>query len=424
MRPRRGLTVSLYVLALFGAHMAFLPLLVLVLPRRIEMLAGADAVAALSWVLLAGGITASLSHIVAGHLGDRWLVRFGSRRGLIAIGVAGLLVSYCLMAMAATVSALLVSFIVFQCTLNLAFAPLGALLTDYIPDASKGTVAGLMNAALPLASLAITVIAWRYPSDDNAAFLWIGISIFVTISPLLLFWNFEEVKMNPATMIGPAGPAGRPLSGRTHDIQPHAPSQKRAISRDFMQVWLARFMVQLGATFVLGYLYIYVTNQTDGSFGWPDANPSALIGQLSALVAVIAILAALASGFLSDASGRRRVPMAGFALCTAVALIVLAYAPNWALFIAAYSLFHLGLTGFLAVDTALVAQLLSGNPRRGMFLGLMNLTNSLPAILVPAIALANIWQTQVSDSLSNVFLMCAIGSALAAAAVMRVRTVQ
>ena len=116
--------------------------------------------------------------------------------------------------------------------------------------------------------------------------------------------------------------------------------------------------------------------------------------------------------------------MAVVALCAALALLVLAAEPVWVIFVIAYGLFHLGLTGFLAVDTALVAQLLAGNPRRGMFLGLMNLTNTLPAIIVPAIALATMWQSQMIDSLSLVFLICSAGSVFAAVAVMLVRKIE
>ena len=69
-----------------------MPLFVLLLPRRVEALAPECTGTAHSWLLLIGGLDAGLANVAAGALGDRWIVRFGSRRGLIAIG-AGLLAS-------------------------------------------------------------------------------------------------------------------------------------------------------------------------------------------------------------------------------------------------------------------------------------------------------------------------------------------
>ena len=77
-----------YGLALFGVHLAFMPLLVLLLPRRVELLAGGDAATALSWILLFGALAASVSNIAAGVFSDRWLERNGSRRGPVILGLA------------------------------------------------------------------------------------------------------------------------------------------------------------------------------------------------------------------------------------------------------------------------------------------------------------------------------------------------
>ena len=60
----------------------------------------------------------------------------------------------------------------------------------------------------------------------------------------------------------------------------------------------------------------------------------------------------------------------------------------WPLVVMAYALFAIGLAGFLAVDSALVAQLISASARRATLLGVMNLTNTLPGILAPLVTLA------------------------------------
>lgn len=98
MRVRRQARATpflpLYALANLGAHIGFMPLILLLLPRRVEALAPAGKVELLSWLLLIGGIAASIAHIIAGHAGDRWLARHGNRRGLIALGLAALVAAY------------------------------------------------------------------------------------------------------------------------------------------------------------------------------------------------------------------------------------------------------------------------------------------------------------------------------------------
>lgn len=100
-KPGRNRATRLYLLAVVGLHMAFMPVFVLLLPRRTNTLFGPDAASALSWLLLAGAVTASIANIAAGFLGDRWVKHRGSRRSLIGVGLAALICSYGFMAFAA-----------------------------------------------------------------------------------------------------------------------------------------------------------------------------------------------------------------------------------------------------------------------------------------------------------------------------------
>ena len=81
----------LYGLAFLGAHLAFMPLMVLLLPRRVEALAPEGTAEFLSWLLLTGGVVAGIAHLMSGALSDRWFARIGNRRGLISIGCVFLL---------------------------------------------------------------------------------------------------------------------------------------------------------------------------------------------------------------------------------------------------------------------------------------------------------------------------------------------
>lgn len=396
-----------FPLAYFGAHLAFMPVLVLLLPRRIEAIAGEGAPLALSWLLLAGALAASAGNVLAGHWSDRWILRRGSRRGLIAIGLAALVASFLLLAAAASVAQAAAALVAFQLALNLAFAPLGALLADYVPDEAKGRVAGLMSGALPLSLAGIAFIAWLFPEDAAAAFLVNGLLVAACMAPLLVRWGF-----------GPPLAAAAPSAARET-----APSAVHGF--DFALACVARFLVQLGAAFVLGFLFLLLSDRIDAEPGWAGRlNASESMALLSLGAMLVGTAGAVAGGRLSDGVHARRVPLAIAAAAFAASLAALGAGLSWPLFLAAYALFQLALSAFLAINFALVAQLVGDSPRRGALLGVMNLANTGPAVLAPAIAIASIDIGLVQDRLGLFFLASSVAAAAAALAVLWIRRVR
>lgn len=86
-----------------------------------------------------------------------------------------------------------------------------------------------------------------------------------------------------------------------------------------------------------------------------------------------------------------------------------------------YGLFQAGLIAYLALDAALVAQLLHGHARPGEVLGYMNLANTAPSILVPLIVLMVSGGT--ADALWRPgFTAAAVCCVVAALLVARIRT--
>lgn len=403
-------TVWTYGLAFLGVHLAFMPLLVLLLPRRVEVLAdqGAPASAAvmLSWLLLIGGIVAGLAHIAAGAAGDRWLARFGNRRGLIAIGTVLLALSYVGLAYSDSFTSLITALIAFQIALNCCFSPLGALLADHIPNAIKGRLGGLANAALPASTFFVAAIAWAFPKDSNWAFLAIGCLSAGCIAPLLVRWPFPSPTVNAS------------------DIPDQPRRTKRHLLSDFVIAWSARLLIQIGAAFLLGYIYLYIAATQSSNPAWGDTNASEILATLTAPAALLAIAATLVGGHLSDMRSRRRLPLFFAALIFASGIGTLAAAPQPALFIIAYGLFQIGLAAFLSIDTALVAQLVSGHPRRGAMLGVMNLSNTLPAVIAPALVLLAFGEAEIAGALATVFAILAIAAVIAGVMMLMVHNVR
>ena len=400
-KPGLDRPTRLYVLAVFGLHMAFMPVLVLLLPRRTASLFGSDAASALSWLLLAGALTASIANIAAGFLGDRWVKHRGSRRGLIAIGLAALICSYGLLAFAVELAWLIPAIIAFQIGLNMALGPTMALLADHIASSRKGLVAGWMGTALPLSAMGTAALGLAFPADDNAAFFATAAIVALCVVPLLTFWGFAPASLHSR----PTDPASEP--GKAV----HIPT--------ISLLWVARALVQFAACFVLYYLFLHITGLIADDTAWHSLSGTFFISFLSLMGASVAVPTAVFSGLISDRLRSRQSVMALSALVLALSLYVLGSRPSPQIFAVAFVLFQLFLSAYLSVDTALIAQLTGHHPRRGAILGAMNLTNTLPAVLAPLLTIQAMSLAGGEMPYDLIYMYCALGLLVATIAVLR-----
>ena len=394
----------LFILAVFGLHLAFMPLLVLLLPRRVETLFGAGAATSLSMLLLIGALTASIANIAAGHLSDLWVKRYGNRRRLIGIGLAVLVFSFGPLALSMKMETLIFAIITFQTGLNLTFAPLMALLADHVVHSQKGSIAGWLSTALPLSALGTAVIGWMFPADSDAAFLVSAILVTICVLPLLMSWGFKPIEQSRS--LPDAG------SGSCHSI----PVKGLAL------LWLARAIVQLSASFVLQYLFLHVTGLIADDVAWQRQSATGFISMLSLGGAILAVPTAVASGRLSDRLPSRQEIMAGAALILALSLFLLSRQPDPWTYGFVFAAFQMGLAAYLSVDIGLVAQLIGHHARRGAILGVMNLTNTLPAILSPALTLQMLIATGQAPPLGVIYSCCALSLLVSAIAALAARS--
>jgi len=90
----------------------------------------------------------------------------------------------------------------------------------------------------------------------------------------------------------------------------------------------------------------------------------------------------------------------------------------------AFALFSAGLTSFLSIDGALVTQILMVSKQRAQIMGYMNLTNTLPAILTPALAIILSSNGLPEEVLRILIILSAVFSLMAILAVSRIKTIR
>ncbi|MEO1143298.1 MAG: MFS transporter, partial [Pseudomonadota bacterium] len=381
------------------------PLLSLLLPLKAEVIAPDDKLFLLSITLLAGATMASIANIWGGAISDKMFARTASRTEQMVVSLILILFSYFMFWKANDWVSLLLSILFFQLSFNFLFAPLGALLADHVPDRTKGRAAALLNLGTPIATLSIALLSVPALAGEDVRLSFISLTVFLMILPLVMF--VKRAKMTAVSRPEVISPA--PVEGSNQN--------------DFVWAWLARLFVQFSGAVMFGYLLYFLQDIVDYTKLFPDQSVDQGMGKLSLAATPVTIVMGILAGMISDKMGLRRPFLIVSALMIAAAIFSMSLYPTWTLVFATYVAFICGLTTFLTTDAALVAQLLSGDQYRARKLGFMNLTNTIPAILVPATALALSGSGLQAESLVYLMQLAAILAICAAFAASRIRTV-
>jgi MFS family permease len=103
-------------------------------------------------------------------------------------------------------------------------------------------------------------------------------------------------------------------------------------------------------------------------------------------MSVVVVAASLLGGALSDRVGRRKVFVCTASFVFGVALTVVASAGSFHGFLVGMAIAGLGFGTYMAVDLALVADVLPSPDSAAKDLGVMNIAGALPSSVAPAIA--------------------------------------
>lgn len=356
-RDRRFL--GLYALAWAGAAIAYTPFLTLLLPMHVERLAGGDGVRWLALTTFIGAIGSSVANIAFGWLSDIT----GSRKSWV---VAGLVISsalLCAMPLMQSLQGLIGLIVAWQIGLNMMLGPLSAWAGDRVPDGSKGLLGGLLAFAPASGALAGAFVTIPGLADLPQRFAIVAGVVIACIAPLVL--------------LGEDGREERPAR-----IGAQATEAARAVLRAMAtRMWFARLLVQISEASLFAYFYLWF-RRVDPTFG--DAG----IARVLSLAMLIGAPTALLAGRWADRRDRPVVPLAVAAAGAAAGLAAMALAQGRAEAIAAYLLFGLSTSVFLALHTAHTLRVLPDGARRGRDLGLFNLTNTIPSLAMPSLTIA------------------------------------
>jgi MFS family permease len=399
--PVRTRYIASVALVNLGITIAFFTPIQNLLPRLAQEVAPDSKETALAWITGAGAFASIFFNPLAGALSDRTTMRWGRRKPWVLGGALAGAVGILCLGLPATVLGLSLVWFACQATINSSYAAITATIPDQVPVRQRGLVSG-----------------------------WVGLSTTVGVVVGVALVSFVVTDLRPGLVVTAAllvllvlpfvlGVRDVPLP---HDKKPpfHLATWLRGFwispreYPDFAWAWITRFLMMLGNSMATLYLLFFLQDAVE--YPEPEQGQTVLIG----LYALGTILTAVVFGRISDRSGRRKIHVITSTIVMAVAAVILAFFPVFPAAMVAALVLGLGYGMYLAVDQALITQVLPTAIDRGRDLGVINIANSAPQVLAPVIAAPIVTG---AAGYTGLYLMTAVITLTSAALVTRIRSV-
>jgi MFS family permease len=398
---RRGYTTAV-VLANLGIMLAFYTPIQTLLPRLAEHVAPDGKEVALGWITAVGAFVSIIANPLSGALSDRTTSRLGRRRPWVMYGAALGALGLCALTLQSTVLGLALVWAFCQAVINAAYSALTATIPDQVPVRQRGLVSGWVGLAQVVGIVLGVALVSFVVTGLAAGVVLTAVLLVLLVLPFVL--RRHDAPLDPADrppfVLG-AFVRGFWVSPRLHP--------------DFGWAWITRFLMQLGNALATLYLLFFLQDAV--RYPEPEQGQTVLV----ALYAVGSILTAVVAGRLSDRSGRRKVYVIVSTVVMASSAVILAVLPVFPAAMVAALVLGLGYGVYLAVDQALVTQVLPTAIDRGRDLGGINIANAAPQVLAPVSAAPIVTG---ATGYTGLYLLTAAVTLLSAVLVTRIRSVR
>jgi len=367
-------------LASLGMWMATQTPLNVMLALQLQAITPAHKVVALAVVTGVGAISSALATPVVGALSDRTahgrrIGRFSGRRHrwtLVMVVLAA--VCMVLLAKQATVLGVTLLWFLFSGFQNGEFATLSAAVPDHVPVRQRATVSGWVGMPIALGLVLGSILVVDVLNQDLAAgYIALAVLMVALALPFVLF-----------TPDYPLAPQDRkPFSWRrvasSYWISPRE-------YPDFGWAWLTRFLASLSIAMGTLYLLYFLRDVVHYARLFPGQTAADGLLILILIYTGCVVLTSIVGGIISDRRGRRKMMVTVSGLLMAAAALLLTFWETWPAALGAAVLYGMGYGAYIAVDQALITQVLPQARDRAKDLGIINIAIVCPGAIGAVIA--------------------------------------
>jgi MFS family permease len=362
--------ISLYTLAFMSTSLLFLAPLLVTLALKVNSLVGIkQAPNSLALVAATGSLLSIFANPFFGKMSDRTSSKLGMRRPWMVIGLVAGSLGVLVVALAPNIPVVLLGWCIAQVFFNALLAAMVAVLPDQVPVVQRGQVSGVLGVCVPIASVSGTFVVKLFTGNQLTMFMApcaIG-GFFILLFAVTLkdrrlaradkpTWSLREF-------------------ASTFYVNPRK-------SPDFAWAFASRFMFVLAYAFLITYQAYYLLDKIGSAEA--DVPQQIFLGTLAQSVVLVA--ASLIGGRLSDQTGRRKIFVLTASIVYGLALFVIAIASSFNGFLVGMAISGLGFGMYVAVDLALVVDVLPDKSNAAKDLGVFNIAGALPFSIAPAIA--------------------------------------
>ena len=351
-----------------GVYLSLGAVVGVLLPLQIEFIDPVNKAANLALITVVGALGGLLAQPIAGLLSDRTRSRMGRRFPWM---LAGALISAGSMAglgLAGGVVALAGLYLLLSVGLALNQGPAAAILPDRVPRRARGLFSAVGGLGVIFGTLGGATLGAVLSGSILVGYLVLAALILVAAIGFILFNPDHDNRDEPTPPLRPS------MLLRTFWVNPRQ-------NPDFAWGFAGRLFTFAGYylvnTFTLYLLQDYI------GLG-PDA--VAAVPLLAVVSMVTTLISTFIGGPISDRTGRRKPAAVVAGLLIAISLIVPWILPTLTGMIIYAAIAGLGFGSYLAVDQALLSEVLPTTEDNGRFLGVLNIAVTGPAALGAALA--------------------------------------
>ncbi|KXC05068.1 MULTISPECIES: MFS transporter [Microbacterium] len=397
-----------YPIALIGIGSVWGAVISVLLGRQIAEIVTdpLQAAGALGLVLSIASLVPLIAQPVMGRLSDLTRTRFLGRRNLWILcgGLASGLVLIGL-GLSDNLIAAGILWALAMIPLSALQAALTAVLPERVPLARRGTMSGIVGTISVVGAVFGVTLGGLAPTAFVGYLL---IVVLLVVTSTLFAFTTKDV---------PAPVENLELSRE----------QKRAINRlpglrtapDFWWTFAGRFLMIFGYFVISGFNLYLLRDYIGVGDGSTDA-ASQMVVAVAGLAALFTLIFAIVGGVLSDRFGRVRIFVGLACLLFVPACLVFIFVPTLTGFFIAQGILGSAFGMYTAVDQVLITRVLPNTQNAARDLGLINIANSGPQVIAPAVAGGVIAFT---GNYSILFVITAVVVVLSAISVRFIRSV-
>ena len=316
---------------------------------------------------ISGAVIAMLVQPTIGSISDYTISRWGRRKPYILIGsvldvvfLAGIAMSQDLLAIAAFVALL-------QFSSNFAQGPFQGYVPDLVPSSQVGLASALVGMMQILGNVSGYVIAGIAVAVDQYALGFIALGVLELVTMLSVVIRVRE------------GPTPKSRSGRSwRAIGAEAWGTDILGERSFLWLVASRLAVLTGGGMLTNLAVFYLAR----SLGMTQEEAGTAFIVMVGLVALGTVVAVVPAARASDRIGRKKVIYVSCAV-GAAGMAIVALAPAFSMAVLGSVVFGLSTGIFLAVDWALMTDIIP-KASSGRYMGLSNVATASSGVLAVA----------------------------------------